>query len=158
METLRDHLWIWGHDAGCHHTGAGLQWKIPGTNRMGPVEAARHLGIPNCCRVVFAGSPAPPFDAESAKLRPFQKVVWSVTGDCSSRRNDNGMDDADEVLRQASRFPNVSGGILDDFFRPDTGDARMTPARLREIADRFHNAPRPLELWLVYYAALFEAD
>lgn len=50
METLRDNLWIWGHDAGCHHSGAGLQWKIPGTNTMGPVEGAEYLGIPNCCR------------------------------------------------------------------------------------------------------------
>ena len=91
METLRDNLWIWGHDAGCHHSGAGLQWKIPGTNKMGPVEGAEYLGIPNCCRVVFEGRPKPPFDAESEKLRSFNKVVWSVIGDTSSSRNNDGL-------------------------------------------------------------------
>ena len=158
MGTLKDDLWIWGHDAGCHHVGAGLQWHVPGSNRMGPVEGAEFLGIPNCCRVVFEGRPAPPFDAESEKLRSFKNVVWSIMGDASSQRNNNGMDDAEEVLNQAARFSNVSGGILDDFFRPETKDARMTVARLREIADRFHSAPRPLTLWMVYYAALFEVD
>ena len=158
METLRDNLWIWGHDAGCHHSGAGLQWKIPGTNKMGPVEGAEYLGIPNCCRVVFEGNPKPPFDAESEKLRSFNKVVWSVIGDTSSSRNNDGADDLDDVLRQAELFPNVTGGILDDFFRLETKDARMTPERLQEVADKLHASPRPLELWLVYYAALFEAD
>ena len=50
--VLRDNLWIWGHDAGCHHSGAGLQWKIPGTNKMGPVEGAEYLGIPNVSNVL----------------------------------------------------------------------------------------------------------
>lgn len=157
METLQNSLWIWGHDAGCHHRGAGLQWKIPGENKMGPVEGAEYLGIPNCCRVVFEGAPKPPFDAESEKLRSFKKVVWSVLGDKSSARNDSGADDLDEVLRQAEKFPNVTGGMLDDFFRPETKDARITLPRLKEIAAKLHSAPRPLELWLVYYAALFEA-
>ena len=158
METLRDNLWIWGHDAGAHHRGAGLQWKVPGTNRMDPVEAADYLRIPNCCRVVFEGSPQPPFDVESEKLRSFKNVVWSVMGDCSSSRNNDGMDDSEEILRQAQRFSNISGGILDDFFRPETGDARMSLERLQEIAERFSHASRPLDLWLVYYAALFDVD
>ena len=54
QKLLRDAFWIWGHDAGAHHSGeaAGL-YHIQGTNRMGPWEAAEYLGIPNCCRVVF---------------------------------------------------------------------------------------------------------
>ena len=138
---LKDRFWIWGQDAMSHQKSPGnSKWQLPGGNRLEPVEGAAFLGVPNICRVVMNGRPLPPFDAESEKLRSFQKVVWSVMGDGSSKRNDDGMDDAEEVLRQASRFPNVSGGILDDFFRPETGDARMTPVRLREIADRFHNA------------------
>lgn len=158
MEKLRDNLWVWGHDAGCHHSGAGLHWNIPGTNKMGPVEGAAYLNIPNCCRVVFEGKPLPPFDKESEKLRAFKNVVWSITGDCSSVRNNDGADDLNEVLRQAELFDNVSGGILDDFFRPATGDARMTLERLQDVADALHNAPRRLELFLVYYAALFDID
>ena len=158
MECLRDNLWLWGHDAGCHHTGTGLQWKIPGTNKMGPVEAAEYLNIPNCCRVVFENRPVPPFDAESEKLKSFRNVVWSVMGDASSKRNNDGMDDLEDVLLQAEKYPNVIGGILDDFFRPATGDARMPLERLAEIAGRLHGARRPLELWLVYYDALLAID
>ena len=161
MTTLRDNFWIWGHDAGCHHRSTGNSanlYRLPGENRMGPLEGAHYLGIPNCCRVVFDGRPEPPFDAESERLRPFRRVVWSVIGDAGSRRNDEGGDDLEEVLRQAERYPNVVGGVLDDFFRPGTKDARMTPERLKVVRDRLHGAARPLELWIVYYAALLGID
>jgi hypothetical protein len=125
---------------------------------MGPVEGAEYLGISNCFRVVFEGKPVPPFDEETAKLEGFKQVVWSVMGDTSSSRNNDGADDLEEVLRQAEKYPNVTGGVLDDFFRGETGDARMTLERLKFVADQLHSAPRPLELWLVYYAALFEHD
>ena len=68
------------------------------------------------------------------------------------------MDDLEDVLLQAEKYPNVIGGILDDFFRPATGDARMPLERLAEIAGRLHGARRPLELWLVYYDALLAID
>ena len=113
--TFRDGLWLWGQDAGAHHKPE-YGWNIPGENRMGPVEAAAYLDISNCFRVVMGGSPEPPFDAESEKLAGFDQVVWSVLGDKSSVRNDGGADDLAEVLRQAEKYPNVTGGVLDDFF------------------------------------------
>lgn len=155
--TFRDGLWLWGQDAGAHHKPE-YGWNIPGENRMGPVEAAAYLDISNCFRVVMGGSPEPPFDAESEKLAGFDQVVWSVLGDRSSVRNDGGADDLAEVLRQAEKYPNVTGGVLDDFFSPETGGARITLSRLKEIRDALHSAPRPLELFLVYYAALFKID
>jgi hypothetical protein len=155
---IRDCFWIWGHHAGAHHTGEAAGYNIPGVNKMGPWEGAEYLGIPNCCRVVFSGIPEPPFDAESEKLKQFKKVIWSVLGDASSKRNDESGDDLAEVLRQAEKYPNVVGGVLDDLFRPATKDARLTPDDLHRIADRLHNAPQKLSLWLVYYAALFEID
>lgn len=158
MDTVRDRFWIWGQDAGCHHDPR-FHWNIPGENKLGPWEGAQALGgIPNCCRVVFDGRPEPPFDAETAVLAPFRQLVWSIIGDSSSHRNDDGGSDLDEVLRMAAKYPNVIGGVMDDFFRPRTHDARMTPTELRQTAERLHAAPRPLSLWLVYYAALFEQD
>jgi hypothetical protein len=159
LMKLRDYFWIWGHHPGAHHTGeAGKLFKVPGENRMGPREGAAYLGIPNCCRVVFNGIPKPPFDEETARLQNFRKLVWSVLGDVSSKRNDDAGDDLAEVLRQAELFPNVTGAVLDDFFRPGTRDARLTVHELRTMASQLRNAPRPLTLWLVYYAALFEID
>ena len=157
-KTVRDAFWIWGHDAGCHHDPK-YHWNIPGENKLGPWEGACALGnIPNCCRVVFAGKPEPPFDAETEKLKGFSQVVWSIVGDAGSKRNDNGGNDLEEVLRIAAKYPNVTGGILDDFFRPKTRDARMTPSELHMAAEKLHAASRPLKLWLVYYAALFDID
>ncbi|MBR7121293.1 MAG: hypothetical protein IKC94_03525 [Lentisphaeria bacterium] len=155
--TFRDSLWLWGQDAGSHHKKE-YGWNIPGENKMGPVEGAAYLDISNCFRVVMGGTPAPPFDAESEQLAGFDQVVWSIMGDKSSVRNNDGADDLEEVLRQAAKFPNVTGGVLDDFFSPETADARITLPRMREIRDRLHSAPRPLELFLVYYAALFDID
>ena len=153
MRTFRDDIWLWGQDTGSHH---GL-WNLPGVNKLDSVSGAAYLGIKNCCRVVMGGNPKTPFDAESEKLRGFDQVVWSAMGDVSSKRNDDS-DDADEVLKQAKSFPNVVGGVFDDFFRPHKKDARLTVVRMREIAKSFHEAPRPLSLWLVYYAALLGID
>ena len=153
MKVFSDDIWLWGQNAGSHH---GL-WNLPGINKLETVEGAAFLGIKNCCRVVMSNNPTPPFDEESAKLAGFEKVVWSVTGDSSSKRNDLS-DDCDEVLRQAALFPNVTGGVMDDFFRPEEKSARFTVEKVREIARKLHNAPRQLELWLVYYAALLDID
>jgi len=159
MERYADSFWLFAHDAGAHHQPKPLEWwNMPGRNTAGPAEAARYLGIRNCCRVVFSGSPTPPFDAATAELKELRQVIWSIMGDGSSVRNDDGGDDFEEVLRMAKRFPNVVGGILDDFFRTQ-GDARIPLERLKEMARRMHEAsPRPLKLWVVYYAALFGTD
>ena len=158
MKTVRDAFWIWGHDAGCHHDPK-YHWNIPGENKLGPWEGACALGnIPNCCRVVFAGKPEPPFDAETEKLKGFKQVVWSMIGDSASTRNNNGGNDLDEVLRIAAKYPNVTGCIVDDFFRPKTRDARMSVDEFRHAAERLHSIAQPLKLWLVYYAALFDID
>lgn len=154
MTTIQDRFWLWGQDMGCHH---GLPWwNIPGVNKLDPVAGAAYLGIPNCCRVVFHNSPLPPFDDESRKMAGFKNVVWSIIGDGGSKRNDDGNTDVDEVLRQAQMFPNVVGGIFDDFFLSDKEGARLTPEGMAEVARKLHTAPRPLKLWLVYYAALFK--
>lgn len=156
QNTLRENFWIWGHDAGCHHTPQCAAWKIPGKNTADAVEGAEYLGIPNCCRVVFNGKPAPPFDAESQKLTSFRQVVWSALGDASSTRNDAGADDLEEVIDQSRKYHNITGAILDDLFRPAQQDARVTPERMQTMADRLHRAN--LKLWIVYYASLLSVD
>jgi hypothetical protein len=155
---LREKLWLWGQNAGSHHAYHGNEWKLPGVNRMGPAEGARHFGIPNCCRVVMGGNPQPPFDAESAKLTDLRRVVWSIVGDGSSTRNNDGATDLDEVIRQARLFPNVCGGIFDDFF-VDNAEPRVSLEQLRETRRRLHaNEARALDLWVVYYARQLAQD
>ena len=148
---LRDTLWIWGQDPGSHHKVGGNAWKLPGVNRMTPVEGCRYLGIPNCCRVVMGGLPVPPFDHEADLLDPLGQVVWSLIGDSGSKRNDGGTD-LEEIIRIAGSHPNITGGIMDDFMNP----ARMkifTPERLSGFRRRLHTAlpGKPLDLWTVLY-------
>ena len=122
---------------------------------MGPVEGAEHLGIKNVCRVVMGGTPAPPFDAESELMKSMRQVVWSSMGDSGSKRNDNASD-LDEVLRQAGKYPNVTGSILDDFFiSPEHNQGRVARYSLdyiKEMRDRLHACEaRPLDFWVVCY-------
>lgn len=158
---LKDCFWIWGQDAMSHQRAAGnAKWRLPDGNELEPVEGANYLGIPNMCRVVMCGKPMPPFDAESEKMRGMRKVVWSAIGDSGSKRNDQDTD-LDEVLRQAAKYPNVCGAILDDFFgrrtQPVEAWARYPIEAIREMRRRLHAAsPRALDFMVVWYKRQLE--
>jgi len=156
-KKLKDCFWLWGQNAGSHHAAAGNQkWKLPGVNRMTPREGAEYLGIDRICRVVMGGAPTPPFDTESETLSGMAEVVWSAIGDTGSRRNDGNASDLDEVLRQAERYPNITGAVLDDFFKikvtPDDIHGRHGVESIRAMRERLGGfSPRPLDLWVVWY-------
>lgn len=154
---IKDCFWIWGHDAGSHHQPGG-PICLPGENKHTPWQGANYLGIKNGCYVVFNGHPAPPFNSKADDLDKFENLVWSIMGDSSSKRNDNNGDDLEEVLKLIDTTPNLVGGILDDFFRPKTKDARFSVQRLKDIRDKLHAASRPLKLWAVYYGELLNID
>ncbi len=64
--------------------------------------------------------------------------------------------DIDEVLRQAEKYPNITGAIFDDFFIAPENDggkvARHSVANVKTIRDRLHQFPlRKLYLWVVWY-------
>ena len=85
MSKLREHGWLWGQDPGAHHDGGG--YKLPGENRMGPVEGCDFFGIKNCCRVAMRIGPFPPFDGESEKLASAtHKLVKKVTSDIDNMK------------------------------------------------------------------------
>lgn len=145
MAFFREKMWLWGHDAGSHD-GCGL----PKKSRMTPLEGAMYLGIPNVCRVVYGGKPEPPFEQDALALDCLGKVVWSVIGDSSSKRNDGGTDAA-EVGIAARSHPNIIGGITDDFLNP-ARIALYSPKDLRGIKRTMtENAGRDMQLWTVIY-------
>ena len=149
-DTMRDRFWIWGQDPGTHHEANNNGYHLPGENIMTPVEGALYLGVPNCCRVVMQNRPYPPFDQHSLIMSPLRRVVWSIVGSGGSKRNDDGNSDIDEVVRQARMFPNVVGGVLDDFFNAE--GARYSVDDLREFRRKLREeSPRPLDLWVVWY-------
>lgn len=99
------------------------------------------------------GMPEPPFDAESEELRGMDQVVWSAVGSSMSDRNNNDQSDLDEILRQAEKFPNITGAVLDDFFAgAELGQARHSLESINNMRAQLHGFhKRPLDLWVVWY-------
>ncbi len=150
MSAVRDHFWVWGHEAGSHDT----VYNLYRGSRMTPAEGAYYLGVPNLIMVCFGGKPEPAqFDLYARSFTPLKRVVWSIIGDSSSTRN-NAQSDLEAVLALAEEFPNITGAIMDDFFHPLDARgvfSRMGVPRLAEFRAHLHAAPRPLDLWVVLY-------
>ena len=145
MDKIKGKFWLRGQSPNSHNCH-----KVP-ESRMTAMEGCSYFGIERCCRVIMNNHPRPPFDQESIAMRPLKEVVWSIVGAAGSIVNNDGKGDIDEVLRQADIFPNISGGVLDDFFVGDRLKA-FPPESIRNISDKLkHGAKRPLDLWVVVY-------
>lgn len=162
---IKDAIWLWGQDAMGHHRVGPKEeniWNLPGVNRMGPVEGVEFFGIGNICRVVMNGKPEPPFANEMEKLKNIPNVIWSILGDSGSDRQGSCADDLSGFLELAAKYPNLRGGVLDDFFRPansaeDTDKlARLSLERLEEIRTQLHGLDSPQELWVVIYESFLD--
>jgi hypothetical protein len=146
--TVKDKLWLWGHDAGAHNEG----WGLPGPSRITPTEAAFYLGIPNLIMVRYLGRPPLPFDQYALPFRALKRVVWSVVG--ASGQTDEK--ERAHVLELAARHSNITGLMLDDFFGSEQsaqGDdqAALPPDKLRDLRSQLTVAGRSLSLWAVLY-------
>jgi hypothetical protein len=144
MPALRDRLWLWGHERGSHDGLFGLTR----TSRITPVEAAQYMGLRNLVMVTFADKPLPPYDQHLIAMRPLHNVVWSIVGDSSSKRHDK-QSDLDAVTALAPRFPNLVGGIMDDFFVPPkegAPPARYDVATVSRFRETLHRGVVTLDL------------
>jgi hypothetical protein len=151
-DTLRDRFWLWGHEAGCYHRHANNAWHLPGaSSRMTPAEGAFYLGIPNVMMVRFGNQPQPPFRQHALPLLPLRSFIWSIVGDSGSTDNDR-QPDVQAVLDLLPEFPNLTGTIMDDFFRRDAArPGRYTVEQVAAFRRQLHSASRPLELYVVTY-------
>ena len=144
METVRDRLWIWGHDSGSHDKG----WNTPGTSRMTPAEGALYLDVPNVIMVRYEDRPKPPYEQYARSFRPMRQFIWSIVGA-------GGTSDESELRytrRLAETNPNMTGVMMDDFFRDDPSNAGVhTTETLRSIRDGITASGRSLDLWVVLY-------
>ena len=159
---IRDNIWLWGQNVmGHHQVGPKKEniWNLPGVNRMDPVEGARYFGIDSICRVVMSGKPEPPFYDEMEKLSGIRNVIWSILGDGGSDREGAHADDLESFMELTGKYPNLRGGVLDDFFRPletisaPEDLARVSLERLKEIRCKLHALTPLQELWVVIYEA-----
>ena len=148
MATLHEKLWLWGQSPDGHNS-AGQDYHLPGHSRMTAAEGCYYFDIPNCCRVRIGGHPMPPYDQESMVMDRLGQVVWSLLGASCEEATEWG--DLDEVIRQAKIYPNITGGVFDDFVSPRRL-AVYTPEKLREMKRRMcEGAGRNLDMWVVYY-------
>ena len=117
---------------------------------MTPTECAHYLGVPNLIMVRYNGQPAPPFDQEMIALQSLREVVWSIVG----AGGETFKGETQQVCDLASRFGNLSGAMMDDFFRPPDFDgppALFAPDEVRAIQEQLRGNVSPLDLWVVLY-------
>lgn len=159
MRKLKDNFWLWGQNVESHHgRDSGNGYKLPGVNKMDSAAGCKFFGIDKCCRVAMRSGPFPPFDAESEKIKHLKEVVWSAVGAGSVKQHSNDKSDLPEVLRQAEIYDNISGAVLDDFFKSvefsqdGGGVGRHSTESIISMRDKLHNFhKRRLDLWLVWY-------
>jgi hypothetical protein len=147
MTTVRDKLWIWGHEAGSH---TAEEWGVPEPSRITPVEGAFSMGVPNVILVRYGGNPQPPYHQTAVPYRALRSVVWSIVG--AGGKTDAA--DRAHVLDLARELPNMSGVMMDDFFHDDPGEKGYGALSLDEIHDLRKQLVLPdrrLDLWAVIY-------
>jgi len=152
--TLRDRLWMWGHDAGSLKNSYGIGTR--GGDIL-PGEAIRYMGIPNVCMVRFTGTPHPPFDDYARQFAHARRLTWSfVDGD----RNLTIEQKKQLALDLATKLPNFVGLDMDDFFlgdavpKTDGGEApaHLSASQVEEIHQELRTRSRQLDLSLVLYS------
>lgn len=152
--TLRDRLWMWGHDSGSLKSGYSIGEK--GTD-IEPAAALEYMGIPNVCMVRFTGTPLPPFDDYVKQFTHTRRLTWSIVDGAKNFTNEQKRQQA---LDLATRTPNLVGLDLDDFFigdaipKPGATEARanLAVAELEKVARERTVAGRRLDLSMVIYS------
>ncbi len=143
---IQDTFYLWGQSVNSHY-GYGF-----GESKMTHLEGCEFFGIDRCCRVAMRGNPAPPFDAESEAMAHLKEVIWSIVGAGGMENHNDGRGDLDEVIRQAKMFPNITGGVLDDFFVSEERRKAFNPEIMLKMKQEMsEGAGRSLDLWVVVY-------
>ena len=145
MSNVRDRFWIFTCVAGSDNNWLEAG-GIHSGSRMTPAEGAFYLDVPNLIMVRWEGLPAHPFDQYAISFRPLKRVVWSIVGS-GGKGEEN---EVELVLDLASRFPNITGVMMDDFFTKD-GTGQIGLDDLRSIRDQLTVSGRRLDLWVVLY-------
>lgn len=147
MALLKDRLWIWGHPPGS--LGAPNDACL-----MTPMEGALYLNARNVYYVPMFRKVD--MTRLNRAMDTLNNVGWSMEYVYS---NPEVMEN---LLAQANQFPNVTRGVLDDFFNEENEVNNVTnysPEFLASMRERMHTgASHPLEMWMVFYTKQFEKD
>jgi hypothetical protein len=117
---------------------------------MTPAEGALYLGVPNLLMLRYRDRPEPPFDQYALPFRALERVVWSTVGSSGATYDE----ERSHVYELAARTPNITGVIMDDFFRGFSAGkvaGALSLDELRAERGRLAVPGRRLDLWVVLY-------
>ena len=154
--TIGDRLYVWSHPAGSYNNDPYLKGQKP--SKIEPVDGVTYLGLKNTDFIRYRGVPALPFDDYYSPFRSLDRVVWSLTGA-------DGLTSAEErkeVFKLAANNKNITGFILDDFFKDISKEknlddentplpASLTPKDLADLRSSLTVNGRALPLNVVVY-------
>ncbi len=152
--TLRDRLWMWGHDPGSLKKGYGIGSV---EEDMRPGDAIKHMGIPNVCMVRFTGTPLPPFDDYVKQFADAKRLTWSFVDGATNYTTEQKKQQA---LELAATQPNLIGLDMDDFFIGDAvpkidggeANAHLSVAQVEQVKRELMVQGRKLDLSIVVYS------
>ncbi len=164
--VARDKFWLFGVRAGQDDMLITREGRTGPYNHFGsqvkPAEAALYLDVPNMIMVNCEGHPVP-YTGEAEQyaftFTPMQKVLWSSTGSGGFRIGN----EEEYVADLAGRYGNICGSFMDDFFGkfrkyPEPERSEKAEALLKTIRAGLDRAPRPMELYVVWYTHETEVE
>lgn len=148
MGALRDKAWTWGYVI-----PGELPGDVPfvGKSSCSLETAAQYLGTPN---VLFMNSnhwmtTLTPEHLD--RLSACQRVVCGLQhGDYTGT--------AKCVSQLSKRYPNITGGLIDDYLDFHGPSAKMTPEETRSVYEALKSANPSLRLYVVRYTWQDQAD
>lgn len=161
-ETLRDRLWMWGHESEIILGSA----NIPMGNKIGIADAIKWMGIPNVCVINHGDFVKLPYeDAYINQFKDVKNVAWSLmSGPEWSPQFDKIRKYTYEQLiaegfKLVDKMPNLNEFYLDDFFDylapPDatTGLSKsyLSLERLKKLKSDMQNLKHETKLTMVLY-------
>ena len=154
--TVRDHLWLFTVPANTDFE------SVQRRSLMTPAESGLYFDIPNLIIVQADTTEAKygrfelPFAQYAIALRPFKRIVWSVTGSGGI----NSEAETREVMKLARSTPNFTGIMFDDFFssKKEGKKAVFTVEELGRIRQELKSIGTRLDILATYYTQLLDLD
>ena len=154
--TVRDHLWLFTVPANTDFE------SVQRRSLMTPAESGLYFDIPNLIIVQADTTEAKygrfelPFAQYAIALRPFKRIVWSVTGSGGI----NSEAETREVMKLAKSTPNFTGIMFDDFFssKKEGKKAVFTVEELGRIRQELKSIGTRLDILATYYTQLLDLD